>query len=104
MKVAPIYRACADRALSQVIVHTGQHYDPNMSDVFFQELNIPTPDINLDVGAGVYAEQTAKVMPLCRCRALAAAGLGAGLWRYQLDGGGRCGMREAVDQSRAIRN
>jgi UDP-N-acetylglucosamine 2-epimerase (non-hydrolysing) len=62
MKVAPIYRACADRNISQVIVHTGQHYDPNMSDVFFRELHIPTPDINLDVGSGSHAEQTAKVM------------------------------------------
>jgi UDP-N-acetylglucosamine 2-epimerase (non-hydrolysing) len=62
MKVAPIYRVCASRDISQVIVHTGQHYDENMSKVFFQELDIPTPDINLDIGSGSHAEQTAKVM------------------------------------------
>lgn len=44
------------------IVHTGQHYDPNMSDVFFRDLGIPAPDRHLDVGSGSHAEQTAKIM------------------------------------------
>src|SRR5437016_12372564 len=44
------------------LVHTGQHYDQKMSDVFFSELGIPAPDINLEVGSGSHAVQTANVM------------------------------------------
>ncbi len=64
MKVAPIHRAlqaCADR-IQHVIVHTGQHYDVNMSDVFFQEHQLPEPDVFLGVGSGSHAEVTARVM------------------------------------------
>jgi len=45
-----------------VLIHTGQHYDPNMSDVFFDELNIPKPDIHLGIGSGTHAEQTGNLM------------------------------------------
>lgn len=63
MKVAPIHRAVAARgALAQRLVHTGQHYDVKMSDVFFADLGMPAPDIHLGVGSGSHAEQTAKVM------------------------------------------
>ena len=62
MKVAPVYEACMKRAMSQMIVHTGQHYDENMSKIFFQELGLPSPEINLEVGSGSHAEATAKVM------------------------------------------
>ncbi len=63
MKVAPIYKAIAQRkSLAQVVVHTGQHYDVKMSDVFFTDLGLPAPDIHLGVGSGSHAEQTAKVM------------------------------------------
>ena len=62
MKVAPVYRSLAAHNASQVLVHTGQHYDVNMSDVFFRELEIPAPDINLQVGSGSHAQQTAEVM------------------------------------------
>jgi UDP-N-acetylglucosamine 2-epimerase (non-hydrolysing) len=63
MKVAPIYKAIAARGrLSQRLIHTGQHYDVKMSDVFFQDLGLPAPDIHLGVGSGSHAEQTAKVM------------------------------------------
>jgi UDP-N-acetylglucosamine 2-epimerase (non-hydrolysing) len=48
--------------LEQVIVHTGQHYDRNMSDVFFEQLGMPQPDINLEVGSGSHAAMTAEVM------------------------------------------
>lgn len=62
MKVAPVYAALASRGVAQTLVHTGQHYDDRMSRVFFEQLGIPAPDINLDVKSGSHAEQTAKVM------------------------------------------
>lgn len=63
MKVAPLYHALKNEPWADpVIVHTGQHYDPNMSDAFFQDLGMPRPDIYLGVGSGSHAEQTAKVM------------------------------------------
>jgi UDP-N-acetylglucosamine 2-epimerase (non-hydrolysing) len=63
MKVAPVQRALAQRAgVRQSLVHTGQHYDANMSDVFFRELDMPLPDVNLEVGSGSQAAQTAEVM------------------------------------------
>src|SRR4051812_34199517 len=63
MKIAPVMRA-VDRAglADQKLVHTGQHYDVSMSDVFFTDLGMPVPDIHLGVGSGSHAEQTAKVM------------------------------------------
>jgi UDP-N-acetylglucosamine 2-epimerase (non-hydrolysing) len=61
MKVSPVMRALAPHA-SQILVHTGQHYDANMSDVFFEQLGLPTADINLCVGSGTHAQQTAEVM------------------------------------------
>ncbi len=63
MKVAPIHRAIASSGkLRQVLVHTGQHYDVKMSDVFFTDLGMPPPDVHLGVGSGSHAEQTARVM------------------------------------------
>ena len=63
MKVAPLYHALqAERWCEPVIVHTGQHYDLNMSDVFFQDLGLPAPHIHLGVGKGTHAEQTGQVM------------------------------------------
>lgn len=62
MKMAPVHAALVRRKISQVIVHTGQHYDAAMSDVFFKQLDIPAPDHNLEVGSGSHAEQTAQVM------------------------------------------
>ena len=64
MKIAPLVRAFgAKRSLPGVVlVHTGQHYDTNMSDVFFQQLEIPAPDVNLGVGSGSHARQTAEIM------------------------------------------
>jgi UDP-N-acetylglucosamine 2-epimerase (non-hydrolysing) len=63
MKAAPVVRALAAReGTRQSIVHTGQHYDVNMSDVFFRELEIPAPDVNLQVGSGSHAQQTAAIM------------------------------------------
>lgn len=62
MKLAPVYRALAQRSCRQTLVHTGQHYDANMSDVFFHQLDIPEPDVNLEVGSGTHAKQTAQIM------------------------------------------
>lgn len=63
MKVAPVYRALASRnSVQQTLLHTGQHYDFNMSDVFFQQLGLPAPDINLQVGSGSHAQQTAEII------------------------------------------
>jgi UDP-N-acetylglucosamine 2-epimerase (non-hydrolysing) len=63
MKVAPVVEALRRRGnFVQTLVHTGQHYDVNMSDVFFQQLGIPEPDVNLAVGSGSHAKQTAEIM------------------------------------------
>jgi UDP-N-acetylglucosamine 2-epimerase (non-hydrolysing) len=63
MKAAPVMSALGQRAnVTQTLVHTGQHYDQNMSDVFFEQLGIPTPNVNLEVGSGTHAQQTAEVM------------------------------------------
>lgn len=70
MKAAPLLAALKNRpGIQQVLVHTGQHYDHNMSSIFFDQLGIPKPDYNLEVGSGTHAEQTAEVM--CRFEALA---------------------------------
>ena len=63
MKMAPIIAALKKRVgVQQILVHTGQHYDAKMSDVFFQDLGMPDPDVHLGVGSGSHAQQTAKVM------------------------------------------
>jgi UDP-N-acetylglucosamine 2-epimerase (non-hydrolysing) len=64
MKIAPIVGAFARRpeAFESLLVHTGQHYDEKLSQVFFDELGIPRPDINLNIGSGSHAQQTAAVM------------------------------------------
>jgi UDP-N-acetylglucosamine 2-epimerase (non-hydrolysing) len=62
MKIAPIYSELARRGVPQILLHTGQHYDENMSKVFFEDLGMPQPDIYLGIGSGSHATQTAKVM------------------------------------------
>jgi UDP-N-acetylglucosamine 2-epimerase (non-hydrolysing) len=67
MKIAPIIRALEARAvaggpLRYRLVHTGQHYDARLSGAFFEQLGIPAPDVNLEVGSGTQAEQTAAIM------------------------------------------
>jgi UDP-N-acetylglucosamine 2-epimerase (non-hydrolysing) len=62
MKIAPIASALTARGAESVLVHTGQHYDPQMSDTFFKQLCLPTPDFFLDVGSETHAVQTARVM------------------------------------------
>jgi len=65
MKLAPVHAAlCSTDTLvcEQTLVHTGQHYDASMSDIFFEQLGIPHPDVNLGVGSGTHSVQTAEVM------------------------------------------
>src|SRR3972149_2403124 len=65
MKIAPIMDAFQQRIRppdSVLLIHTVQHYDPKMSGDFFGELGIPAPDMNLGVGSGTHAQQTARVM------------------------------------------
>lgn len=62
VKMAPVILECKKRGLSQFVVHTGQHYDKQMSDVFFQDLNFPQPDINLKVQSRSSLSQIAEIM------------------------------------------
>ncbi len=63
MKIAPLMSAYAEcDAIEPLLVHTGQHYDENMSDLFFRQLGIPEPDLNLEVGSASHAVQTAEIM------------------------------------------
>ncbi len=63
MKIAPLWHALRSEGWCQpAIVHTGQHYDPNMSDAFFRDLRLPAPQFHLEIGSGSHAEQTGNVM------------------------------------------
>ena len=62
MKAAPIVDALADLGCDQVLIHTGQHYDASLSRVFFQELGIPEPDLNLGIGSGSHGTLTARLL------------------------------------------
>ena len=64
MKIAPIIREMGryPESFEQILVHTGQHYDEMMSNIFFEELDLPRPDLNLGVGSGSHSWQTAEVM------------------------------------------
>ncbi len=63
MKIAPLMAAFhARRGIEPILIHTGQHYDERMSDLFFRQLEIPEPDLNLEIGSGTQAWQTAEIM------------------------------------------
>ncbi|GLU49618.1 non-hydrolyzing UDP-N-acetylglucosamine 2-epimerase [Nocardiopsis ansamitocini] len=62
VKAAPVVAALRERGVRQAVVHTGQHYDDRMSAVFFRELGLPRPDVDLGVGSGSHAEQTAALL------------------------------------------
>ena len=62
VKAAPVIRALAEAGLAQRVVHTGQHYDEALSGVFFADLGLPAPDLNLGVGSGTHARQTAALL------------------------------------------
>ena len=65
IKCAPVSRELR-KVATEVLVHTGQHYDDNMSEVFFRELDIPRPDYNPGVGSGSHGEQTGEMLKLLR--------------------------------------
>ena len=62
IKMAPIIDEISKRGINQVVLHTGQHYDEEMSDAFFKDLEIPTPDYNIHVGSGTHGKQTGLMM------------------------------------------
>lgn len=62
VKLAPVARACTEAGVDHVIVHTGQHYDATMSDVFFADLTIPVPDVHLGVGSSSHGVQTGAML------------------------------------------
>jgi UDP-N-acetylglucosamine 2-epimerase (non-hydrolysing) len=62
MKIAPLVKSFGKFDLGYIIIHTGQHYDTQMSQSFFKDLDLPVPDISLGIGSGTHAEQTGKIM------------------------------------------
>jgi UDP-N-acetylglucosamine 2-epimerase (non-hydrolysing) len=80
MKVKPVMDALEERGAQVILVHTGQHYDPAMSDVFFADLGIRSPDHFLGAGSGTHAVQTCRVMtafePLAAARRAFQHGIG----------------------------
>ncbi len=91
VKAAAVSRLLRQQA-DELIVHTGQHYDDELSRVFFEELSVPAPDRELDAGGGTNTAQTARILgalePVLEELEPVA---GARLWRHQLHAGGRAG-------------
>ena len=102
MKVAPVLSALKQYfQFRQTLIHTGQHYDTNMSDVFFQQLEIPAPDVNLGVGSGSHARQTAEIMTRFEPIVLERKpGSGPGLWRRQFHRCRRTGLLQTPGSGR----
>ena len=91
IKAAAVSRVLrATEGVNEILVHTGQHYDANMSDVFFEELEIPRPDYNLGIGSGTHGEQTGKMLEAIEKVLLEEKpDWGVGLRRHKLHAGNR---------------
>jgi len=63
MKAAPVIRALGEAGVNQALIHTGQHYDARMSGVFFTDLGLPEPDVNLQVGSGAHGSRRRRSSP-----------------------------------------
>jgi UDP-N-acetylglucosamine 2-epimerase (non-hydrolysing) len=102
----PVLHALGKRpAIKQTLVHTGQHYDVNMSDVFFSQLEMPSPDVNLEVGSGSHVQQTAQIMSKFEPVLLERnPDVVLVYGDCQLRGGGRAGERKAGSSDRACRS
>jgi UDP-N-acetylglucosamine 2-epimerase len=62
IKAAPVSKALREAGHSEFLLHTGQHYDQKMSQVFFEDMGIPTPDVNLNIRSGNHGWQTVKIL------------------------------------------
>ena len=103
VKAAPVVRALAELGVRQGIVHTGQHYDALMSDVFFADLGLPEPVANLGVGSGTHARRPPRCCRPGGCRSGARPDPGRRLRRRELDAGRDPGLRQARHPDRARR-
>lgn len=102
MKIAPLYHTlCRESWCEPVIVHTGQHYDANMSDAFFENLRLPSPAIHLGIGGGSHAEQTGRLMIVYEKVLLEKSGPGDGRGRRQFHGSGDACRRKTGRESGA---
>ena len=105
MKAAPVLAALAAHRVEQTLVHTGQHYDVKLSDAIFRELGLPDPDINLGVGSGSHAEQTAQIIVgIERCLVERKPDMLIVVRRRQLHARGRAGGGEDGRPGRARRS
>ena len=100
VKAAPTSVALRERGIDEIVLHTGQHYDRELSQVFFEELGLEEPRYALDLRTADAAEMQAAI---ARAAARGAAGLGAGLRRHQLDAGGRARGGRGRNPARARR-
>ena len=86
MKAAPIVRALTEAGLPPTLIHTGQHYDRRMSEVFFEELGLPDPDEYLGIGSDSHPRQTARVMvafeEVCEARPIERPEASDGYYTY----------------------
>ena len=103
-----IKAASGSRALrkehTEILVHTGQHHDPSMSDVFFEELEIPQPDYNLGIAGGSHGEMTGRMLiELEKVMLGGKTGRAAGIRRYQFHNCSGTGGREAAYSGSACR-
>ena len=62
IKMSPVIRECTNQGLDYSVVHTGQHYSYDMDKIFFEQLNLASPEYNLDVGSGTHGAQTAAIL------------------------------------------